>query len=122
MSDHRILLVEDDRDIRDGLREFLEGEGCAVETASNGREALDALRSAGRPCVILLDLFMPVMDGYQFLTQVDVTTAPPVVVISAAPPGSANQPAALPLNRGCLKKPLDLDAVLRVIKKHCCAA
>jgi len=122
MSDHQILIVEDESDIRDGLREFLEGEGHKVDTASNGREALNVLHSAGRPCVILLDLFMPVMDGYEFLREVDTATAPPIVVISAAPRGSTILESALPLSRGYLKKPLELDAVLRMIEEHCHAA
>src|SRR5205814_8831977 len=63
----RILVVDDDPDIRDSLREVLEDEGYDVSCVGNGREALDHLKAASpRPCVILLDLMMPVMDGWQF--------------------------------------------------------
>ena len=66
----RILIVEDDEDIARNLRELLEGEGHVVEWASNGRVALDYLRgTADRPSFILLDLMMPVMDGYEFRTE-----------------------------------------------------
>ena len=62
-----ILVVDDDPDIRDSLREVLEDEGYEVACVGNGREALDHLKTANpRPCVILLDLMMPVMDGWQF--------------------------------------------------------
>ena len=62
-----ILVVDDDPDIRDSLREVLEDEGYDVSCVGNGREALDHLKAASpRPCVILLDLMMPVMDGWQF--------------------------------------------------------
>src|SRR5579862_4602951 len=61
-----ILIVDDDPDIRDSLKEVLEDEGYEVNGVANGREALDYLRKSPRPCVILLDLMMPVMDGWQF--------------------------------------------------------
>ena len=64
-----ILVVDDDPDIRDSLREVLEDEGYGTSCVANGREALDFLRSGKRPCVILLDLMMPVMDGWQFLEE-----------------------------------------------------
>ena len=61
-----ILLVEDDRGIRTSLQEILEDEGYAVATAENGRVALEALRAGASPDLIVLDLRMPVMDGWQF--------------------------------------------------------
>lgn len=63
----RILVVEDDRDIRESVVEILEEEGHAVAAAADGREALDyLLGAASPPALILLDLMMPVMSGYQF--------------------------------------------------------
>ncbi len=65
-----ILVVEDDPDTRAGLVSFLEAEGFAVRSAGNGREALDVLEGAAvPPRLILLDLMMPVMDGWQFLAE-----------------------------------------------------
>jgi CheY-like chemotaxis protein len=65
-----ILVVEDDADTRAGLVSFLEGEGFTVRGAANGREALDVLEGAlVPPRLILLDLMMPVMDGWQFLAE-----------------------------------------------------
>ena len=59
-----ILVVEDEVDSREALRDLLELEGYQVRTATNGREALDAMADLGdQLCIVLLDLFMPVMDG-----------------------------------------------------------
>src|ERR1043165_863029 len=82
-----ILVIEDDEDISDSLRDLLEGEGYRVATAANGREGIDALKRQGRhPCMVLLDLMMPVMNGWQFLEvkgQDQGLAAIPVVVVSA---------------------------------------
>ena len=61
-----VLIVEDDNDTREMLGRFLELEGYTVETAENGKRALERLGSGVGACVILLDLMMPVMDGWQF--------------------------------------------------------
>jgi CheY-like chemotaxis protein len=81
----RVLVVDDDRDIRELLVELLGGEGYLVSSAADGRQALREAH-AHRPDVILLDLMMPVMDGYQFraaqLEDPDLAQVP-VVIISA---------------------------------------
>jgi CheY-like chemotaxis protein len=67
---HPILVVDDDRDIRDSLIEVLEGEGYQVASAGNGQEALDYLKDAAPlPAVILLDIMMPLMNGIQFRVE-----------------------------------------------------
>src|SRR4051794_32625764 len=65
----RVLVVEDDASIRDALAQLLASEGYAVDTSENGARALDRLRSAAAPDVIVLDLRMPVMDGWQFRAE-----------------------------------------------------
>jgi CheY-like chemotaxis protein len=66
----RILITEDDEDILESMRYVLENEGYQVEGAANGQKALDSLRTAPElPSLILLDMVMPVMDGYQFLVE-----------------------------------------------------
>jgi CheY-like chemotaxis protein len=80
----RVLIVEDDEAIRETLRELLEFEGFEVATAANGREAVSQLQRTERPCLILLDLMMPVMNGWEFLRKrrEDLTIATiPVVVV-----------------------------------------
>jgi CheY-like chemotaxis protein len=64
-----VLIVDDDADIRAALKELLESEGYDVVEAVNGLAALRRLRMGLRPCVILLDLMMPVMDGWDFRAQ-----------------------------------------------------
>ncbi|TMB49180.1 MAG: response regulator transcription factor, partial [Deltaproteobacteria bacterium] len=63
---HRILVVEDDLELRDALGQLLEAEGYVVEYALDGGEALDRLEVPQPPCLILLDLMMPRVDGWQF--------------------------------------------------------
>jgi len=104
----RILIVDDDADIREGLSELLSDEGFDVATVSNGQAAIDLLRDR-RPksCVILLDLMMPVMDGRTFLrakqSDPDLSTLP-VVIITAGPTEFDETPDI----RGCITKPIDL--------------
>ena len=116
-----VLVVDDDRDIRDVLTDALEAEGYSVVTAADGQEALDWLRSgAARPCIILLDLMMPKMDGIQFRTEAlnDANLARiPVVVLSADPSAIV---AAKSLNfAGSLRKPVPLEALLAAVHAHC---
>ncbi len=61
-----ILVVDDNPDLRDGLRVVLVQEGYTVETASNGRDALARLYAGLKPCLIIMDLMMPVMNGFEF--------------------------------------------------------
>jgi len=65
-SMEHILVVEDDKALRDSLREALELEGYAAVCVEHGKAALEHLATGARPCVILLDLMMPVMDGWTF--------------------------------------------------------
>ena len=111
-----ILVVEDEKESRDTLRELLELEGYQVQTAMNGREALDTLDAAGdRICIMLLDLFMPVMDGWQVIDQLRADgrlDSTQVVIITSAP---YRAPAGLPV----FQKPLDLDKVIKQVQRLC---
>ena len=114
-----ILLVDDDRDIRETLQELLEQEGHHVVTARNGVEAL-ALARSEHPAVILLDLFMPVMDGLEFrrVQREDPELAPsPVVVVSAAA-GMEGKIAELGV-AGFLEKPLRIDQLFETVTRYC---
>ena len=118
---HGVLVVDDDQDIRESLVEALEDEGFSVLVASNGSDALEKLRAAGAPpCVILLDLMMPVMDGWQFRDeqQRDQALARiPVVVLTAD--GNARQKAAkMQVDEG-IPKPIRLDHLLSVVGRYC---
>jgi CheY-like chemotaxis protein len=85
MSLHRVLVVDDDQAILDCLRDALELEGYAVSTARHGQEALGLLADSAAD-VIVLDLWMPIMDGWQFAEAYARTPGPhrPVILISAS--------------------------------------
>ena len=107
-----VLIVEDDPDIRELERVVLECDGYETRTAKNGRDALEALE-ASTPCLILLDLMMPVMDGVAFLAERrrrDLAMDVPVVCVTAA--GAAMIANAIRLGaRECLTKPTDIGAL-----------
>ncbi len=111
----KILVVEDNDDIRDAISEALELEGFSVDTARNGKEGLAKLRKTSGPTLVLLDLMMPVMNGWEFLDAKNLQADRiPVLVISAVP-GNPHIPGAL----GFLKKPVDLDRLMDFIELYC---
>jgi CheY-like chemotaxis protein len=114
----RVLIVEDDDSAREALSDCLEMEGFSVAAARNGREALDYLQNAPPPKVILLDLYMPVMTGWEFreAQKKDAAIADiPVVVVTAFGSGMTKQIDANVI----MHKPLDLDRLLTVIRDYC---
>lgn len=121
MTPASILVVDDDRELRETVHEVLEFEGFAVATATNGAEALAYLRStAPSPRVILLDLSMPVMDGVTFREEQckdPALAAIPVIVFSAA--GSLIEKVRAMRVDAVLKKPLRLDQLLDAVGKFC---
>lgn len=117
----RILVVDDDAGIRDMLTQVLEDEGYGVTTAADGQIALSQLRQGSSPpCLILLDLMMPVMNGVQFRSeqQQDPWLASiPVVVISAHLSG--RQRAHTVQAADYLEKPVDLPKLLDIVARYC---
>lgn len=116
-----LIIVEDDPDIRTDLAELLKDEGYQVITAANGAEALIQLRATRRPCLILLDLMMPVMSGWDF--RVEQLRDPllariPVVLLSGV--NDLPQHAATLKAVGYIRKPIALKTVLGFAEKHCC--
>ena len=115
-----VLLVDDDEDVRDALGDLLKLRGFNLKIAGNGLEALQLLQNDGIPCVILLDLVMPVMDGWQFLKRLQSSpslSSIPVVVISAH--AASNPPTGV--NR-IIAKPVDTDALYAAVDEHCSQA
>jgi DNA-binding response OmpR family regulator len=113
-----VFIVEDDLDTREMLEQFLLMQGFEVETASNGKVALDRLNGGVRASVILLDLMMPVMDGWQFRreqTRVQALARIPVIVVSAAGRERLEQIDA----DDYLAKPVDLDELLARVSQYC---
>ncbi len=115
-ADGAILVVDDDPGVREGVRALLESEGYAVATASDGAEAIERLREGGVR-LVLLDLAMPVVDGWQFLARRDTDPGFPrvlVVLLSGLPfirdaPGVAD----------FLRKPIDSDRLLECVHRLC---
>lgn len=123
MNAHQVLVVDDDEDIRAGLIDLIQDGGYRAVGAAHGSAALAHLRErAEPPCVILLDLSMPVMDGWEFRAQQrrDPTLAGiPVVVISAY----RHRPSVTELDAvAYLEKPVDAVALMAVIRRHCSLA
>jgi CheY-like chemotaxis protein len=115
-----VLVVEDDRSARDTLREVLEDAGYEVAPAANGREALERLRGPWRAQVILLDLAMPVMDGWQFRHEQRSDPALshiPVVVVSAD--GGLEEKVRGLAAAEVLAKPVTLERLLAAVGRFC---
>jgi CheY-like chemotaxis protein len=118
MTSKRIFVIEDDLHIRESLTELLEIEGFSVFSAINGQDALDKLRSGERADLILLDLMMPVKDGYQFRAEQEIDpeiSKIPVIIMSAN--GSISDNKELGMVAHYLNKPIDLDALLESINR-----
>lgn len=114
----RILVVEDDDDTREAIRDVLEAEGYHVTGLSNGRDALAWLEGASEPDVIILDLMMPTLNGWQFLNeqrQRDTIAKVPVLVLTADGRVS-RQPASVDA-AALLLKPVNLDDLLETVQR-----
>jgi CheY-like chemotaxis protein len=114
-----VLVVDDDRDIRETLEEILSYEGYEVATARNGADGLDKARML-HPSLILLDLFMPVMDGIEFCRHQradPVIGGIPVVVVSAAA-GLEDRVRGLEV-AAHIEKPLRIEELFEVVSRYC---
>lgn len=120
-TNHPVLVVDDDEMIRESIVDFLQDKGYQPIAAVHGRDALDKLdRASPLPCLIVLDLMMPVMDGISFRheqLQDPRLAGIPVVVVSAY--RDAREQAASVHAAACLQKPLKLADLLRVVEKYC---
>jgi CheY-like chemotaxis protein len=115
---HTILVVEDELELREMMRDAFELNGYAVVTAGDGREALDKLAGIERLCLVILDLLMPEMNGWDFfaaMRQRPELASIPVVVHSSAP-GQA--PAGV---TRVLQKPIMFDRLLSIVREYCAA-
>jgi CheY-like chemotaxis protein len=119
-EERSILIVEDDSDLREALSAVLRDEGYTVAMAADGQQALDCLRRQSPPSLILLDLTMPVMNGWQFRAeqrQDPALSGIPVVVLSA---GDRLAEQMVPLGiTDYVRKPIELDHLLRTVERYC---
>ena len=115
MGPGSVLLVEDDADIREALTEVLRMERWTVEPAANGKLALDRLRAGPPPDLMLLDLMMPVMDGFELLEQLRGEPGPCTVVLSAS--RDVDRVRDHPLVRAALGKPVEVGVLLGLLER-----
>jgi CheY-like chemotaxis protein len=114
-----VLIIDDDPALRELTREVLELEGYSALAAPNATLALELLRKGHSPCLILLDLRMPGMDGMEFLEafrRLSSADRTRLVVVSADRDATR---LFAPLGIECLLKPVDLGLLLSVVRRHC---
>lgn len=106
-----VVVVDDEQEIRETLADVLEDEGFQVLSAGDGRQALALLREAERPCVVILDIIMPVMSGNEVyaVMQADPALAGIPVIVSTSDPSRAPSGVLL------MKKPINLDRLLNAV-------
>jgi CheY-like chemotaxis protein len=114
-----VLVVEDDADAREAMKSVLELHGYPVVTAADGSEALDRLRNGLKPCLILLDLMMPGMDGFEFFDQKRQDpriSAIPVVIYSGY--HDAKSKAERLGAQGYFQKPVEVESLLNLVETY----
>jgi CheY-like chemotaxis protein len=116
----KVLVVDDDYSVQDAIKDVLEDEGYEVSLAANGLEALKELRRGGSPCVILLDLMMPVMNGWEFRREQledDGLAAIPTVLLTAH--GRADENTQELKAAGCIRKPANPGDLIEAVQRYC---
>jgi CheY-like chemotaxis protein len=113
---HTVVVVEDEEELREMMREALELNGYSVVTAEEGREALEKIARVEHVCLVFLDLLMPGMNGWDFFMHMrkrPELAAVPVVVHSSVP---GRAPAGV---THTFQKPVVLDRLLSVVQEYC---
>jgi len=115
---HTVLIVEDEQDLREMMSEALQMRGYSVVTAEEGEDALRKLEGIGRPCLILMDLLMPGMNGWDLFAKLrerPELSAVPVIVHSSA---ADRAPSGV---TRVLRKPLSFDGLISIVREYCAA-
>jgi CheY-like chemotaxis protein len=113
---HTVLVVEDEKELREMMREALELNGYSVVTAGEGRAALEALEKIDHVCLVLLDLLMPGMNGWEFFKEIRARSeyaSVPVIVHSSSPAGAPEGATRV------LEKPVELERLLAIVREFC---
>jgi two-component system, chemotaxis family, chemotaxis protein CheY len=110
-----ILVVDDELDIRESLQELFEDAGYQVATAADGAEALALMQSGEAPCVVILDLIMPGVNGNEVYSvmQCDERLSDVPVIVATSDPSRAPRDVAV------LRKPIDTRRLLEAVRRHC---
>lgn len=122
LGPRQILIVEDDADTRDSLALLLAEEGYAVVTAKDGSEALEHLKRAARPDLIILDLMMPILDGFEFRAAQravggEVATIPVVVMSATLHTISSSRAFKAMRADAAVQKPFDAKDLLKIVAR-----
>lgn len=122
-ADHNILVVEDDSTLRNAMGDLLDEEGMSETRAENGQVGLDLLRAGARPCLVLLDLQMPLVDGLTFRRRQleDPRIAGIPVVVMTGQPGKAQEAKRLGIAL-TMSKPIAPSRVVGVVEQYCAHA
>lgn len=112
---HSIVLIDDDDDIRDAVRDVLLAEGYEVHTATNGKEGLELLRRINPPLLVLLDMSMPVMNGMEFLSVLSNDASLVTIPIHIY---SSENLVGVKGARGILKKPATHDTIIKIVNSY----
>lgn len=115
----KIILIDDAKDITDVIRLVLELDGFIVETYSDGKLALARLNESSKMCLILLDLQMPGLSGYEFMERFKKSGKFPVPVYLFSASEEAEAMAKVCGAEGVIKKPVGLEYLLGVVNNHC---
>jgi two-component system chemotaxis response regulator CheY len=113
---HTVLIVEDEEDLRELMRDALQMRGYSVVTAEEGTDALRKLEDLGPPCLILLDLLMPGMNGWDFfekMRQRPGFASVPVIIHSSAATRAPDGAARV------IQKPLAFDRLVSIVAEFC---
>lgn len=113
-----ILLVEDDPVLQDVTRSLLEDIGFSVRTADNGRDAIVLLSQEPQLVAIVVDLLMPVMNGWEFLSWADHHLGPVPVIVTSASPDCAEAKRRHRCVTECIKKPYSIDDLEHAVARH----
>ena len=113
---HTVMVVEDEEDLREMMREALELNGYQVVAVEDGQQALDAFEHLEHVCLVLLDLVMPGMNGWDFFAKMrerPELSNIPVIVHSSAPDRAPEGVTSV------LRKPLELEKLLAIVGQYC---
>lgn len=112
----RILLLEDDQGIREALKLYLEMEGYEVHLASHGQEGLSVLAQMAPPDLMVIDLMMPVMDGWTFAKELEKRPEMakiPILVVTAG----AERAGTIPRAKAVIRKPMNMVAFAQLVRE-----
>jgi CheY-like chemotaxis protein len=113
---HTVLVVEDEQDLREMMRDALELNGYTVVTAEHGKDALAKLSGIENLCLVILDLLMPVMNGWDFLVNLRQHTGLALVPVVVHTSAAGQAPAGA---TRVLQKPLRFEGLLSVVREYC---